>query len=161
MNDSDGWQREWKRVVAQWLSERAELFILSDVAHSGGPPSYYFARTIEDVADLQNQRLSGELLVFRAQQFGLRGIVTDKFIHAVAKKFAPNESWKVFPLAFYPAEVELLGGGDTWDELYRDLLLIRGADVCAGPDPILTDAQWISAHPEQVLRIPLRGKPAT
>lgn len=127
------------RTVESWLHERSEVLALIRFSRAAGSKSFEFFSLLIDLTRRERELSpSTNIIIFRALQLPLRGVIDDSFIEKCISSIPENSEFLVVETAPRTAGKTSWfhhSTGESHGELRTELQDLRGRPVAAGEYP--------------------------
>jgi hypothetical protein len=146
-------------LLTEWLAASGELLVEIYLPSSPSSSTKWFVRSLEDIRSLiaHEDWPQIEITIYRLSPYSIRGVVDEKLLQAALHEIPDNSSFSIFSTdKYYPDLAGYMSGGETHEELRRELNYYRGRMVIVGRDPDPSDLNWIYTHPKDVMQFAVR-----
>jgi hypothetical protein len=150
-------------LLHDWLQQTGELYVDLDRPHSGASNnSAHFVQSLEGLRTIVSRETWPEISIeiFREKQYPIRGTVDDALL-AAALEYIPDHQWFsiVSPGNDPLAPFDVIGSGDSHDELREEWVRLKSRNIRLGQNPFdlqdsffeSPDDVWVARyyrHPE-------------
>jgi hypothetical protein len=122
-----------------WLQETGELYMDLDRPHSGGiNNSLYFIDSLPRLKRIVSQETHPEvcICIFRKKQYPIRGIIGDALLATALEQIPVGQDFSILSPGDHPlGAFDVIGFGDSHDELRAEFTRLKGKQARIGQDP--------------------------
>jgi hypothetical protein len=141
--------------------ESGELCVYIFLPHSPSTGTAWFVHNLADLKSLiaKQDWDEIEITIYRNMQYPVRGIANSDLLDRALKEIPDGACFHIYNLHDFESSKNNNGpidGGETHDELRRQLSRHFGTEVALGVDPGHEDGKWIYSHPDQIMFFEVR-----
>lgn len=123
--------------VQRWLTEQADIFVMTRYAKSGGARDYFVIANYSDYRILLSSLPAmADVIVFRQRQLPVRGIANSDLLEKAITTIADGQSWIIVILSEQDhGKVLDIWDGQSHQEMVRIFHELTNTYIAVGEDP--------------------------